>query len=274
MRKLFAIFLLAIVAADARAAVIKKASAVEVQEQGKMEAVTGQNLVGTALGLVSGVMSLKKQEQALSEQCAPSGSDVEHVNKMVKEYAKTGKQTAEQMRESLQVKTFDKDSAGKDCFKSSVGVEGINLCYQVFSDKDNIWNEYPVADSIKKCPPDKPDCASKDEKYYSNVYEIYGVMNWSEDDLLKDELSTHAKLMKKAEECSPAEIKRKKQELTGSLITSTLGGIGQKQGTGNVMGQVSGMMGSMNSGGGGAMGAVSGIGSLATGMLPSLLGGQ
>ncbi|MDR1071582.1 MAG: hypothetical protein LBL21_03000 [Rickettsiales bacterium] len=278
MRKLLALFLMSLYAGAAGAAPggyqIKKAAAVEVQEQGAMEAATGQNLVGTALSLVSGVMALKKSEQELSESCAPKSGDVEHVNKMVREYAKIGAQTADKMLESLEAKDKQPGDGGKDCFRDTVGVDGLNLCYPVYGDKDVIWKGYPVAVSLKKCPPKKPNCASKDEKYYSNAYEIYDQMNWSAADLLKDETSAHAQLEKKIEECSPAVLKRKKQELTGNLITSTLGGIGQKQGTGNTMGQVSGMMGAMGGGGGGAMGAIGGIGSLATGMMPGLMGGQ
>jgi hypothetical protein len=246
------------------AATIKKAAAVSEQTQTGVDSAAGTDLVGTAIGLFSGFQSLKKQEEALSNACAPSYSEVAFVNQMVQQYAMMGERSGNEMFSSLPPKEFNlgctyKDTAGEG--------DGVTVCYDAFVDKGPIWYLYPKADRALKCPQDKPNCDTKDQRYYSNIYEIYGAMAWNDEDLLPDELSAHSKLMAKMEECSPAVMKRKRQEMTGSLITGTLGSIGQKQNTGGIMQQVQGM--TQNGTGGGAMGGILQVGS---GLLPSLVG--
>ena len=247
---------------------INKGPAVQEQQQEKMDAATGTNLIGTAMGLWSGYQALKQQDMALTEKCAPTTAEAAHVNKMVEEYAKTGQMSADKMFETLKV---GKCGTGEK-FITRVGVEGLNACYAVRDDKDKIWSGYPKAESDSKCPDAKPGCG-KDVKYYSNIYEIYNLMGWTDKDMLPDELSAHSKLMAKAEECDPRVMQRKRQEMTGGFITGTIGSIGQKQNTGGTMGVVSTLTQTMSQGGGGANSAIGGIGALAPSLLTPLLGG-
>jgi len=246
---------------------INKGPAVQEQQQEKMDAVGGTNLAATAMGLFAGYQALKQQDLALTEKCAPTDSEAAYVNKMVEEYAKTGQMSGDKMFDALKVEKC----GSKDDFIARVGVEGLKACYPKRADAGKIWNEYPEAISRSKCPDSSPGC--KDKKYYSNIYEIYNLMGWTDKDMLPDELSAHSKLMAKAEECDPRVMQRKRQEMTGGFITGTIGSIGQKQNTGGTMGVVSTLTQTMSQGGGGANSAIGGIGALAPSLLTPLLGG-
>ncbi|MDR1027078.1 MAG: hypothetical protein LBL46_01540 [Rickettsiales bacterium] len=250
---------------------IKKADAVVEQKQDAMGSLNASSLIGTAVNLFAGFQALKQSTTALDANCAPTQAELDFVNKMVKEYAKTGKES-----QAVMFASINKDVGYQEhCdFATNVGVDGLPQCAGHLDDKDKIWNLYPKAEMKKKCPPANPQCVAKEEKYYSNIYDIYGEMAWSESDMLPDELSAHSKLMAKAEQCSPAAIKKKKAELTGNLITGTMGSIGKQQNSGDVMGAVSGLMQSSSASGGGIMGGVSGLGSMGMSMMPMLMGGK
>lgn len=242
---------------------IKKASSVQEKQQDKMDAVTGTNLAGMAIGLFAGIQALKNEEKAMSQSCAPSIADRDYVNKMMREYAKTGQKTSKEMLAALGAQASDGWCSYKEYVRTGQGEKCFDL--MVGSDDDGrIWYGYPSAtEGFQECPPDKPNC--KDKKYYSNVYEIYAVMNWTDADLLPDELSTHSKLMAKAEECAPEVIARKNRERAGNLITGTLGSIGQKQNTAGTMEAVGGLMQGMGTNG------LGGLGTVGLQMLPGLL---
>lgn len=262
---------------------IKKASAVvEQKQENPIAAGTGTNLIGTAINLFQGIQTLQNQELALSKDCAPTNADVEYVNKMVKEYAKIANETADDMRRALTNADYNESCRYKD----TVGVPNVNVCYDAFDGSNEvsnaggvytpieIWGLYPKAsESVHKCPQTNPSCTPSQEIYYSNIYEIYSRMGWTDADLLPDELSTHAKLMEKRDRCDPTELKRKKQELTGALITSTLSGVGTQQNTGNAIGQVTGLLGNISAGGGGSQGTMNGVTQSGLQMLPLLLEG-
>ena len=252
------------------AVTINKAPSVKSQpKQDTATALTANSLIGTAIGLVGSVQSMKQQQLALAAGCAPSSSDVTFVNEMVKEYAKTGKEKASEMINRL----LPNGNSPHCKFIDTAGVKGGKVCYSTYdatSDDSEIWSGYPKAESDRKCPPEKQDCADKDKKYYSNVYEIYNAMGWSDEDLLPNEVSNHSRIMAKMEECSPEILKRKNQELQGQLITGALGGIGQKQNTAGTMVGVSSLVQGMGGGGGGVVSGLSGLG---TQMLPTIIGG-
>jgi hypothetical protein len=253
---------------SAESATIKKASAVQEQKQDSIGAATSSSLVGTAINVFSGIQALKKQDEALSASCAPSGSDIAFVNRMVQEYAKTGKEAQMQLRKGL-----TSNPSCTNSYQNTANSQDTDyICYDRFedaSDTDRIWAGYPKSATYRLCPPDKGiGCDPKDEKNYSNAYEIYGYMNWSAADLITDEeAAQHTRLLAKIEECSPAVLKRKKQEMTSNLITSTIGAIGQQQNAGTTMQQVQGLMQGVGSGN-----TVGALGTMATGLIPGLLG--
>lgn len=249
---------------------IQKAGAVkETPKEEGVEASIGTNFIGTAIGLATGIMQIKDAERGLTSGCAPSQSDVDFVNKMMQEYAKMGRETPRQMIDKLSGANTESENCS---YNSWAMTQQGAVCYERFSEEGKIWNKYPKASRLSSaiCPPDKSGCAEKDKRYYSNAYEVYGYMGWSEADLMSsEEVSNHAKLMKKIEECDPAVLKKKKQEMTMGLVTNTLGGLGQKQNTGGVMEQVGAMMQTSGGGGSNPLGSLAPMG---MSMLPGLLG--
>jgi hypothetical protein len=245
---------------------IRKASAGEEKKQDTMEAATGTNLVGTAIGLFQGFKALSENTKALSDACIISGDELTYINKMVREYAKTGKQTADEMMVALSPTKTACGGGNSFISTATLGNES-SVCYKGVAD-EGIAKGYPVAEAGRECPPDKPGCnKTKDGKNYSNGYKIYEAMGWSDADLLGDELSLHAKLKEKIPRCDEDALKRQQKELTGQFITSTIGGIGQKQNTGQVMDQVGGLMQGMGAGGS----PLTGIGQMGMGILPGLM---
>jgi len=255
-------------------AVIKKAAAVEEIKQDGVETAAGMNLLGTAVGLVSGFQALKKTEQALEQGCMPSSAEVTWTNKMIQEFAKTGRMTAEKMFEASPAKE------GSECGTADSYVRtasmGTAVCYQAQKSSGGtaganagerpIWDGYPMAESGMACPPDKTCNADKDKKGYTNVYDLLAIMDWKEADLINsEEASTWAKLTERMERCSPASIKRAKQEAVGGFITTAIGGIGQKQGTGDVMPMVNTLLNQSGNN------AVNALGSVGTTILPQML---
>ena len=64
------------------------------------------------------------------------------------------------------------------------------------------------------------------------------------------------KLIAKIEKCSTAKLSQAKRTLWGNYLVETIGNLGQKTSTSDIMGTVSGVVNS----GGGAMGGLSSIG--------------
>ena len=235
---------------------IKKAGAVKEQPQEKMDAFTGTNLAGMAIGLVAAVQSMKKEERGMNESCKPSTEQVNFVNKMMKEYAKIGQNPADKTKEAVGAPASGNCGTYENYVLSGMGGE---ICYDVFKDptddENRIWAQYPkAAQAVRACPKNKPGCAEPDKKYYSNAYEIYAQMGWTEADLLPDELSQHAAVMRKVEDCSAESLNRKQKEMAGNVITGAIGTLGKKQNTAatmqTAMGVVAGMDAPTGLGGG------------------------
>jgi len=255
-------------------AVIKKAAAVEEIKQEGVEAAAGMNLLGTAIGLVSGFQAMKKAEQALEQNCLPSSTETTWTDKMIQEFAKTGRMTAEEMFKASPAKD-GQECGTADSYVRSAAM-GVSVCYQVQKapavtsgtapSEPPIWAGYPKAESGLECPPDKTCNGDKDKKGYSNVYDLLAIMDWKEADLINsEEVSAWSKLTERMERCSPASIKRAKQEAVGGFITTAIGGIGKQQGTGDVMPMVNTLL---NQSGNDAMKTMGGLG---TSIIPQML---
>ena len=85
-------------AVNVKSSGIKKAAPVATKQEDKLQSAT--SLLPTVIGLVGGVQALNKQQQQLSADCAPTSSEIQLVNDLVKEWAKTGTTTASGARGS------------------------------------------------------------------------------------------------------------------------------------------------------------------------------
>ena len=148
MNKFLLIFigLLAVAHQSASAAVtIKKAAPVATKKTSAKDA--GASLLPGVLNLISGVQQLTQQQKVLTEECIPTSQEITWVNNMVKEWAKTGASTAEEIEGKMNgMKRCDDASGG---YEESVRIaadteDSEMICYDWFddsSDKGTVWHK-------------------------------------------------------------------------------------------------------------------------------------
>lgn len=227
-------------AVNVKSSGVKKAAPVATKQADKMETAT--SLLPAVIGLVGNVKALNVQQQQLSADCAPTSSEIQIVNDLVKEWAKTGTTTAENAVSGLgkqqcigSYADFMKDTA-----------EDKETCYEVFnskSDEGMIWEKFPRASSATITD----EFNKKNNKNVSNIYDVFAKIPFTEEDYTQSEARNIAKLIEKANKCAPARINAAKRELYGNFVTQTLGSVGQTTGaagTASVLETVSSMGGS------------------------------
>ena len=249
------------------AVTIKKASNVTKQQAApKMESAT--SLVSTAINLASGIKTLNQQVNALSAECEPTSAEINFVNNTIKEFAKTGSITLDEVRSSLGREPCSNPNGGYQAsIKTAAMIDDSPICFDSFkeaSDLGTIWEGYPRVGTAKYCEDGSNTC-TKNQKSASDIYEIFNLISFTEADYTPDEFKLATSLVSKVEKCSSAKLDQAKKALWGSFITETIAGVGQKQNTGSIMDAVSGVISNSNSGGlSGIMGGVQSLGGFAT----------
>lgn len=245
-------------AADAAVAV-KKAAPVATKEASKTDA--SASLMGSVLGLVSSVQALNAQQKALTEECIPTSSEINFVDKTVKEWAMTGAMSAAEVQNKLHGNPCDSITGNYALnAEHADATESTDICYDVFSGAGNdnmVWYMFPKVGKATFCPGGDTTC--KNKKTVSNIYEIFNLVDFEAQDYTAQEATMAGKLIDKIERCSDAKLSAKKRALWGEFLTNTLSNVGQKTNTANILQQVTSVS---NSGGG--LGALSGLGGLAT----------
>lgn len=250
--------------APAMAAVsIKKAAPVATKQSTAIDGAG--SLVGTALTLVAGVRDLNKQVNDMDAECRPTSAEITFVNNMVKEWAKTGAASDEDVQRSLSRRPCD-NSTGIGGYQTSVEIaammDGADICYDTFrneSDKDMVWYNFPRVGTATYCDDGSRTCG-KDQKYASDIYEIFNLIDFTEADYTPSEASVAAKIISKTEKCSSARLSQAKRALWGNFLTQSIGTLGQPTNTASIMDAVSGVVN--NSGGSGLGGALGGLQSI------------
>ncbi len=240
---------------------VKKASNVKKQETSGLESITSGSLLPGVIGLVSNVSALTKQQKELAAECVPTATEINWVNNMVKEYAKVGAVSAEKMLSSVAGTGRKCETANGETYATDLKVtattNSIDTCTELFDgagDKDMIWQDYPKASYGYYCADGMPTCASSKQKYKSNIYKVFGAIDFTVVDYTNDEAAMYGKMMEKMEKCSPENISKRNREAYASFLTTTISNAGQTTNTGSIMQAVGGL----TSGGG-----LSGMGSLA-----------
>ena len=221
----------------------KKSSVSTTKKESIVSDVTGSSLVPGVVGLVSSVMDINAKQKSMTANCLPSGSEINFINSMIKEYAKSGG--------SRNILLAGHNTCSeKESYASSIKLlssSKIPECYEVFnlSDNTNIWNNYPMATTATMCPNGDIVCAGKEIKV-TNAYDLFAVISYffSTEDYTESEAIQVAGLLKKTEECSKDSLDRRKKELWGNFITNTAGNIGKNTNTGSIIQQVGSMSGS------------------------------
>lgn len=237
------------------AVTVKKAAPVEAQAANGTAGAA--SLVPTVLGLVSSVQELNAKTKALTAECVPSNAEITFVDNTIKEWAKTGAMSSDDIQRQLRRKPCPGGRGYEAYVRMAAGTDMDDLCYDNYagdSDKLMVWYLFPKVGNASYCADGSTSCAAKDKKQVSDIYEIFNLIDFSEADYTKSEATMAAKLISKIETCSTAKLSAKKKALWGEFITNTLSNVGQPTNTGAIMQAVSGI-----SGGGG----MSSIGSLA-----------
>ncbi|MBE6460694.1 MAG: hypothetical protein E7007_02180 [Alphaproteobacteria bacterium] len=246
----------------AMAVTIKKAAPVATKAASTTDNTA--SLVGSVLGLVSGVKQLTQQQKALTAECIPSSSEITFVNNTIKEWAKTGAKTADEVQTSLGMKRCTTPTGGyESTTRIAQGTDEKDLiCYDWFGGSGNdgmVWEKFPMAVSTYYCTDGSlTGCSDKNKQYVSNIYDVFNLIDFDTADYTQQEAKMAGTLISKIENCSYAKLNAKKKALWGEFLVDTVGGLGQKTNTATIMQTVGGVA---NSGG---MGALQSLGSIAT----------
>ncbi len=257
----FFVALFALTAMPAMAAVaIKKAASVSTQQATKMDSASG--LVGTVLTLASGVKALNQKVNEMDAECQPTSAEVTFVNEIVKEWAKTGAASAEDVQRSLRRRPCSV-SSGIGGYQEAVeravlmGNE-TDICFDSFRGMGNdgmVWQDFPRVGTASYCDDGSRSCGKR-MKYTSDMYEIFNLVDFTEADYTVQEAQTAGKIIAKIEKCSGAKLSQAKRALWGEFLTDSIGNMGKKTSTASIMETVSGVVGS----GGGLTGGLQSIG--------------
>lgn len=256
-----ALLLCATVNAAKAAVAIKKAAPVATQESSTSSVTT--SLVPSVLTLVSEVQSLNAKQRELDAECTPSSAEIEFVNNTIKEWAKTGAATAEEVERRLGKQRCAGGVGYEVSVKYSAGTDMNYVCYDNFaseSDKLMVWYNFPKATKATYCPDGSPTCSDKEKKTVSNVYEIFDLVDFGVGDYNRQEATMAAKLIDRAERCSDVKVNKKKKQMWGEFLVSTMGNVGQKTSTSQIMQTVS----NITQNGASLNGGISSLGAIAT----------
>ena len=264
MKKAFAVccLLFAVCAAGAAHAAItvKKAEPVAAKPSGGTDGAA--SLVPSVLGLVSNVIDMNAKQKALSEDCIPTSQEMTFVETTMKEWAKTGQTTAKELQTKLNRTPCPYADNGfeSDVFANK-GAPGLKPCFNHFAGPGNdymVWRDFPKPGKGTYCKSGAPTCTGGDQITVSDTYDLFALIDFAPADYLPNEITMAGKLLNKIETCTDAKLNAKKKALWGDFLVKTVGGIGQKTNTGNIMEQVGAIAG------GGGAGALSSVGAIAT----------
>lgn len=221
--------------------VIKKGAPVAVKQTSTLpDAAT---LLPTVLNVVGEVKQLKSQQKALIDECIPSSKEIEFVNSIIKEWAKTGTTTADEVETLLRRKPCDASSQTYDrAVQLEMGTKSGSICYERFNDdtndEGNIWYRFPKVSKTTY----SPDGSKRKEKTVSDIYDIFSIISFDDADYLPSEITMYAALRDKMGKCSNFAVSGKNKAMWGQFLTDTVSNIGQKTDTNAIMqsaGQVS-----------------------------------
>lgn len=241
---------------------VKKAAPVATKQVSATD--NAGSLIGTVLGLVSNVRDLTQKQRNLTADCIPTTQELNFVNSIIKEWAKTGAYTADEVQMALNMPRCSTPSGGYQAAVSvanGIDEDGI-ICYDWFggsANEDMIWFQFPMAVKASYCTDGSVSgCSEKNKQYVSNIYDVFNLIDFAEADYTSAEATMAAKLITKIETCSYAKLSAKKKALWGEFLVDTIGGLGQKTSTDTIMQTVGSVA---NTSG---LGALQSLGSVAT----------
>lgn len=241
---LLAAVLFGVVANASMAAVaIKKAAPVATQESATSS--TAASLVPSVLTLVSDVQALSAKQRELEADCIPSSAEISFVNNTIKEWAKTGEMTADEVASKLGKQRCPSGTCYRNEIMDAAGT-GMDVEYfDSFSGTDDeymIWQDFPKATVVEYCSDGSygNTCSKKDRKTASNIYEIFNLIDFDEVDYTRQDNSAMvSKLLAKASNCADNKVEQRKKQVMGEFLVGAVGKVGQKTSTATIMETVS-----------------------------------
>ena len=249
------------VSAAMGAVTIKKAAPVATQDS-SITSTTG-SLVPSVLTLVSDVQALSAKQRELDAECTPSSAEIEFVNNTIKEWAKTGTATWEEVSRKLNKSPCDGGVGYESAVRYSAGTDANIICYDNFvgdANADMVWYRFPKASKATYCPDGSVTCNDREKKTVSNIYEIFDLVDFGVGDYSRQEATMAAKLLDRADRCSDVRVSKKKKQMWGEFLTTAMGNVGQKTNTSAIMQTV----GNITQNGASLNGGISSLGAIAS----------
>jgi len=191
------------------------------------------NLLPTALNIVGGVMQMTQERRALATECVPTSSDITLVNDLVRAYAMAGGV----MTMPSEIPHCG-DDASDAVFSRHLRDRTGQMCHRRFADAaaDLIWGGFPRADVGCHCRGNATQectgtnaCRPGDQERKSNIYDIFGLIGFSDEDLLSGEATRVAAFRQKFERCAPEQVRARQQQLVANFAMGTVAQLGQRQ---------------------------------------------
>ncbi len=227
------------------AVAIKKAAPVATQQTSA--SADAASLLPTVLGLVNTVQELNAKQKALNAECVPSSQEIQFVDNMMKEWAKTGAMTAADIEKQLRRRPCVSATGGYAASVQVVaGTEGQVVCYDWFAGAGNegmVWYKFPKVGKTTYCKDGSPTCGENNRETVSDIYDLFNLINFGTDDYTATEATMAARLISKIDKCSYSKISAKKREMWGEFLVDTMSGVGQKTNTGSIMDAVQNVAG-------------------------------
>jgi len=263
MREFLLISVAALAAFDAEAYTPRRADVVAAQAPAAASPMTAGSLLATAINLGIGAMALQNQLKATAAACVPSVSDVNFVQRMVLEVAKTGVKASE----------FTK-SAGGSCLEN-VGNDfktraqnihdgqaqrGEGKCADTVPTGDSIWDGTNVrlaanctingisfctgtGDSrvitmdgalLKGFPIVSNENVQRtanqaNRANFTNIHDIFAAAMgyFQPDDLLESEINQAHRLSQLSEQCSETRLRAQQRQLWMNFAGGAIMGLGE-----------------------------------------------
>ncbi len=248
----------------AQAVTINKAAPVAAQETSTSSTAT--SLVPTVLNFIGNVQQLSAKQKELTAECIPSTQEINFVNNIVKEWAKTGAMSADKVKTVLGREPCELANGGYKAAVERWALTGMDekICFDHFEgdgNADMVWRGFPKVGLATYCSDGTPasQCSSKNKVTVSDIYEIFNLVDFSEADYTTSELTMASKLLAKVEQCSNAKLSAKKRAMWGEFLMNTINTLGEPTNTSSILETVSGISNS-----GGLSSSIGSISSFAT----------
>jgi hypothetical protein len=250
----------AILSANAAAAPLVPQKADVVAAKSSPGLMDAGGLIATGMGIFQTIQGINQQFKALEAECVPSVSDVNFVQKMVLEVAKTGVSANDFNRGlgGVQACTdINNYRANEEVRAANTGK--VDKCFDAISASAGTINGISLIDTMEgsllagfpKVSSEKVQKSGGEMVNVSNMHDIFSVVMgyFGPDDLLANEVANAQKLVQLADKCSEVKVNAARKQAWMGLAQQAIMGISEGTFQANPMDAL-GVAGAMSGGGG------------------------